>query len=137
MVQYLKDNGKPAIVIAASGMCAGGRIVNYLKALIEDNRTDILFLGYQARGTAGHDIQKYGPRGGWVDIEGQRYDINANVHTMSGYSAHAGQKDLLNFIGRMRHKPREVRIVHGDDGAKRAFKALLSDSLTETKVVIP
>ncbi len=49
-VDYLKQSGRPAIVIAASGMCSGGRIVNYLKALIADPRTDILFVGYQAKG---------------------------------------------------------------------------------------
>jgi metallo-beta-lactamase family protein len=118
-------------------MCAGGRIVNYLKALIEDKRTDILFVGYQARGTAGQQIQKYASRGGWVELDNERYDINAKVHTISGYSAHADQKDLLNFIKRMRRKPQEIRIVHGDDDAKQTFKDLLDKQFTESTVVIP
>jgi metallo-beta-lactamase family protein len=57
-VNYLKKTARPTIVIAASGMCSGGRIVNYLKALIEDKRTDILFVGYQAQGTPGRTIQR-------------------------------------------------------------------------------
>ena len=137
IVQYLKNSGKPAIVIAASGMCAGGRIVNYLKALIEDERTDVLFVGYQAQGTPGRDIQKYGPRGGWVELDGRRYDIKAGVYTISGYSAHADQKDLLNFIKRMRHKPREVRIVHGDDDAKAILCQRIMSILPEVRVIIP
>ena len=70
VVNHLKQSGRPAIVIAASGMCAGGRIVNYLKALLEDDKTDLLFVGCQAQGTPGRDIQKYGPKGGYVELEG-------------------------------------------------------------------
>jgi len=117
-VDYIRRRGTPCIVIAASGMCSGGRIMNYLKALLEDKRTDVLFVGYQAYGTPGRAIQKYGPRNGYVDIDGERYDINAGVHTVSGYSAHADQDNLINFVKRMRHKPREIRLVHGDSKAK-------------------
>ncbi len=137
-VKYLAKTARPAIAIAASGMCAGGRVVNYLKALIEDKRTDILFVGYQAQGTAGRDIQAYGARNGYVELEGRRYTINASVHTISGYSAHAGQKDLLNFVTRMRRQPKEIRIVHGDVEAKLTLRKALRDSLGEdVSIVIP
>ena len=136
-VQYLKKTAKPTIVIAASGMCSGGRVVNYLKALIEDERTDILFVGYQAQGTPGRAIQKYGPSGGWVALDGKRYTIHAKVWTVSGYSAHADQKNLINFIKRMRHKPKEVRLVHGDRQAKWALKQKIDQLLPESKVWIP
>lgn len=121
-VDYLAKSGRPAVVIAASGMCAGGRIVNYLKAMLEDARHQVLFVGYQASGTPGRKIQKYGPQGGWVELDGQRYTIRAGVDTISGYSAHADQKDLLNFIKRMRHWPREIRLVHGQDNARKTLK---------------
>ena len=128
-VNYIKQRGHPCVVIAASGMCAGGRMVNYLKALIGDPRTDILFIGYQAAGTPGRAIQRYGPQGGWVELDGQRFDIRAGVYTISGYSAHADQHNLVNFVRRMRVKPRQIRIVHGDDDAKaelqRQYRALL------------
>jgi metallo-beta-lactamase family protein len=135
-VEYLVKTARPAIVIAASGMCTGGRIVNYLKALLPDKRNDILFVGYQARGTAGRDIQKYGPQNGYVELDGQRYDIQASVHTLGGYSAHADQFDLLKFIRRIRHKPREIRIVHGDDDAKLALKDAIQ-TLYDVNVIIP
>ncbi|HIJ49071.1 MAG TPA: MBL fold metallo-hydrolase, partial [Gammaproteobacteria bacterium] len=131
--------------IAASGMCSGGRIVNYLKVLIEDQRTDILFVGYQAQGTPGRTIQKYGPRKngsnnsrvGWVELEGKKYDINAEVHTISGYSAHADQRNLVNFIKRMRHKPTDIRLVHGDAEAKASLAAMIKDQLAISNVTIP
>lgn len=121
-VDYLAKSGRPAVVIAASGMCAGGRIVNYLKAMLEDARHQVLFVGYQASGTPGRKIQKYGPQGGWVELDGQRYTLRAGVDTISGYSAHADQNDLLNFIKRMRHWPREIRLVHGQDNARNTLK---------------
>ncbi|UYO73864.1 MBL fold metallo-hydrolase [Halomonas qinghailakensis] len=121
-VQYLAKTGRPAVVIAASGMCAGGRIMNYLKAMLSDERHQVLFVGYQGAGTPGRAIQHYGPQGGWVEIDGQRIDIKAGVTTISGYSAHADQKDLLNFVKRMRRWPHTIRLVHGDQTAKNALK---------------
>ncbi|MGO1773336.1 MAG: MBL fold metallo-hydrolase [Halomonas sp.] len=80
-VQYLAKTGRPAVVISASGMCAGGRIMNYLKAMLGDERHQVLFVGYQGAGTPGRAIQHYGPQGGWVEIDGQRIDIKAGVTT--------------------------------------------------------
>ncbi len=63
---------------------------------------------------------------GYVEFgAGERVDIRAGVYTLGGYSAHAGQRDLVNFVKRMRVRPGVVRIVHGDDGAKLALKGLL------------
>lgn len=124
-VEYLRHTGRPAIVIAASGMCSGGRIMNYLKALIEDKRTDIVLVGYQAVGTPGRDIQQYGSKNGYVFLDGKKYTINADVFTLSGYSAHADQKGLVNFVKRMRHKPARIRLVHGEKHAKQALMEAL------------
>ncbi len=118
-VGYLKRRAHPCVVIAASGMCSGGRIVNYLKALLGDPRTDVLFSGYQAAGTPGRDIQQYGPQGGYVVLDGQKIEIRAQIHTLSGYSAHADQRNLLNFVKRMRIKPTHIRLVHGERDAQR------------------
>ena len=74
MVEHLANSRQPAVVVAASGMCAGGRVVNYLKAMLGDPRHDILFVGYQAAGTPGRDIQQYGPRGGYTMLDGRRYE---------------------------------------------------------------
>ena len=136
-VAHLARTAYPAIVIAASGMCSGGRIVNYLKAMLGDPRHDVLFCGYQAAGTPGRTIQTYGPRGGWVELDGQRITIRAGVHTLGGYSAHADQRDLLNFVGRMRHAPGQIRIVHGDEPAKQRLATLLRREHPDAQVIIP
>ncbi len=141
VVKLLATTAQPAIVIAASGMCSGGRIVNYLKAMLGDARHDILFCGYQAAGTPGRDIQARGPKagqeGGTVRLDGQDIRIRAQVHTLAGYSAHADQADLLNFVTRMRRPPRQVRLVHGDEGAKAALARLLRQRVPGMDVVVP
>ncbi|WP_322981965.1 MBL fold metallo-hydrolase [Pseudomonas sp. C11] len=126
IVNRLAQTAQPAIVIAGNGMCSSGRIVNYLKAMLADPRHDILFVGYQAEGTPGRQIQRFGPCGGYVELDGQRYDIRAQVHSMSGYSAHADQAGLIRFITRMRHWPSEVRVVHGDGQAKQTLAQSLN-----------
>ncbi len=136
-VAYLQKTARPCVVIAASGMCSGGRIVNYLKALIGDRRSDVLFVGYQAAGTPGRDIQVYGPRGGYVVLDGKRYPICARIHTIGGYSAHADQQNLVNFVRRMRRRPHTVRLVHGDAEAKQALAARLQQAIAGLLVEIP
>lgn len=121
-VRYLTKKARPCIVIAASGMCSGGRIVNYLKALLGDERTDVVFVGYQAHGTPGRDIQTFGPNDGYVVLDGQRYDIRAGIHTLNGYSAHADQANLLNFVRRMRRPPQRVILVHGELEARDTLR---------------
>lgn len=137
IVQHLQKTRYPAIVLAASGMCAGGRIVNYLKALIGEPRTDVVFVGYQAAGTPGRAIQQHGPSGGWVELDGERYPIRADVHTLGGYSAHADKADLLRFVGGMRRGPGEIRVVHGDPEVKHALARELGALHPACHVVVP
>lgn len=130
MVDHLTQTARPAIVIAASGMCAGGRIVNYLKAMLGDPRHNVLFVGYQARGTAGSQIQQYGPRGGYVELDGERIDIRAGVSSIGGYSAHADQAGLLRFATSMRQPPTDIRIIHGEANAKQQLAQALRARFT-------
>ena len=113
------------MVIAASGMASGGRVVNYLERMLGDERHCVVFTGYQAEGTPGREIQRHGPNGGWIELNGKRIDIRARIESVSGYSAHADQQDLLNFVRRMRHPPSHIRLVHGDANAQTALKAKL------------
>ena len=137
VINYLSTRQTPAIILAASGMCTGGRIVNYLERFLNDKTTDVLFVGYQGNKTLGRAIQKYGPRNGYVFINDARITINAKVHTISGYSAHADQNGLIKFVTGMHKKPSHIKIVHGDDDAKNAladkYKEILS---SEVKIEI-
>ena len=85
----------------------------------------------------GREIQKYGPKGGYAVLDGQHYPIRAAIHTLGGYSAHADRKDLLNFIGRMRYPPRQVRLVYGDAGAKQALAAAMRQLHPDIDVTVP
>ena len=127
-VAYLKKRARPCIVIAAAGMCSGGRIVNYLEALLGDDRTDVLFVGYQAAGTAGREIQDQGT-GGVVNLDGKSCLIRAGVYSISGYSAHADQRNLVDFVKGIQEKPSLVRLVHGEPQARRALAVKLREEL--------
>jgi len=106
-------------------MCNAGRIVNYLKAMLGDERHDVLFVGYQAEGTPGRDIQRYGPGNGYVWLDGEKHTIRARIETIGGYSAHADQQGLVEFVAGMNQKPRDIWLVHGEESAKRALRAEL------------
>jgi metallo-beta-lactamase family protein len=137
IVDYIKKRDYPCIILAASGMCVAGRIVNYLKALVGQPATDIVFVGYQARGTPGRAIQVYGPGGGYVTFDGQRYPIKAGVHTLGGYSAHADLAGLLAFATGSQESPGEIRLIHGDVEAKQNLARELRGLLPRTQVLVP
>ncbi len=123
-LDYLADRKLPAIVIAGSGMCTGGRVVNYLKRLLPDPVTDVVLVGYQADGTPGRYLQQQLP---WVRIDGEKVTVRAKVHTLSGYSAHGDQADLIQFVAGFRERPKQIRLVHGE----REPKQVLGDKLRE------
>jgi metallo-beta-lactamase family protein len=110
----------PAVIIAGSGMCMGGRIIDHLKSGIEDSRNDILFVGYQARGTLGRDLLECSHgKGGFVRVAGERLEVKAKVHNLSGYSAHADQRELLEWAEAVR--PGRAKLVHGEAGPREAL----------------
>lgn len=141
-IDYLAKRNKPAIVIAASGMCNGGRIVNYLQRFLTEPTADVIFVGYQAKGTTGRELQELPAdrdktKESHIYIEGRKVEIKASIHTISGYSAHADQTNLINFVKRMRHKPKQIRLVHGDDEAKQALAQKYQELLPDCEVLIP
>lgn len=135
LVEHLARKERPAIVIAASGMCQGGRIVNYLERLLPLESTEVLFVGYQARGTLGSAIQN-SKRGGFVWVNDRKVKVRAEVFTVSGFSAHADQSDLVRFIEGMKQPPKEVRLVHGDTRAKQVLADVLRAKLPRMNVIV-
>lgn len=121
----LLDLDGPAIIIAGSGMCTGGRILDHLKRGIGNPENDIFFVGYQAQGTPGKDILRYADRpGGYVVLDGERYPIRAEVHQLTGYSAHADQRELVEWAKAV--DPERIRLVHGEPQARQALGEMLS-----------
>ncbi|MDZ3990429.1 Ribonuclease [Pseudomonas sp. Teo4] len=131
VVNYLKSTGRPAIVIAGNGMCSGGRIVNYLKAMLGDPRHEVMFVGYQAKGTPGAVIQASEGAEGFVqiDLDGDMYEIRAKVITLSGYSGHADQAGLVDFA--LGCSGRRVVLVHGESSAKEVLARVLRERFAE------
>ena len=112
----------PAIIIAGSGMCTGGRIVDHLVQGLADARNDVFFVGYQAHGTPGYDIVNYGSRpGGYARLHNTKITIRANVEQLTGYSAHADQQGLLEWVKSMPEKPGKIKLVHGDPEAQKGL----------------
>lgn len=124
----LMDISGPAVIIAGSGMCTGGRILDHLISGLDEPANDIFFVGYQARGTPGRDIMKYSSRqNGYVQLNGCKVPIKAKVHTLSGYSAHADQKGLVDWVDSMPEKPGQIKLVHGDYEARHKLASVLRD----------
>jgi metallo-beta-lactamase family protein len=121
-----------AIIIAGSGMCTGGRIRHHFKQRIWDDRNTIVFTGYQARGTLGRVIVD-GAR--HIKMFGDDFVVKARVETLGGLSAHAGQGELLDWIGNFQPQPRTL-LVHGEPRAQDAMaEKLWKDQ--QLKVEVP
>jgi metallo-beta-lactamase family protein len=105
-----EDQG-PAIIIAASGMCEGGRIRHHLKHNIWKKEATILFVSFQAEGTLGRSILDGNKD---VRIFGDQYHVSAKVMQITGFSAHADKEGLVAYAKNLKVKPKTTFIVHGD-----------------------
>lgn len=142
ILNHLKSTGRPAIILAASGMCQGGRVMNYLKEFLPRDNTDIVFVGYQAEGTIGRKIMENRP-GNWVELnnnsrqksDNQKTRQNARIHQLSGFSAHADQKGLLEFVNNIAVAPSKIKLVHGSHASRNALQHILRNKFTNTEVL--
>ncbi len=112
------------VIIAGSGMCTGGRIKHHLVANISRPNSSVLFVGYQASGTLGREIVDGSPE---VRILGQDYPVHARIVQFTGFSGHADQKQLLDWLGHLGKAPRGVFITHGEESVSERFAGLLRD----------
>ncbi|MCC6321466.1 MAG: MBL fold metallo-hydrolase [Phycisphaerales bacterium] len=112
----------PFLVMAGAGMCTGGRILHHLVNHLSDPTTLLLMVGYQSRGSVGRQIVE-GARS--VRIMGKTVAVRASTHTVGGLSGHAGQKDLLAWIGSMASSKPRVLLTHGEDGPRGALRGLI------------
>lgn len=122
-----------AIVIAASGMMTGGRILHHLSKRLPESKSTLLLIGYQAEGTRGRKILE-GARA--VKIHGQHVPVRTKVETISGYSAHADYNEILAWLMGFNQAPRTTFLVHGEIAALHSLKQKIESKLG-WNVVIP
>jgi len=113
-----------ALIIAGSGMCTGGRVKHHLKSNIGRPESTILFVGYQAFGTLGRRILE---KPETVRIFGEEYPVKARIERISGFSAHADQNELYQWISSIKQPPRKVFVTHGEESQAEAFQKFLSE----------
>ncbi len=103
---------QPKVVIAASGMITGGRVLSYLERYIGLPETTVIIVGYQAEGTRGRKLLEGVKE---IKIRGKYYDVEASILEIEGLSAHGDQGDLLNWLSALEEKPQKIFLVHGEN----------------------
>lgn len=129
----LNEDQRPSIIISASGMCEVGRIKHHLKHNLWNPKSTVLFVGYQAPGTLGYNIVN-GEK--TVKIFGDEIAVNARIEYIEGYSGHADQEGLMNFIYSFINKPKKIFLVHGEEESQDIFKAKVEEE-AQIPVIIP
>jgi metallo-beta-lactamase family protein len=124
----------PAVIISASGMMEGGRILHHLRNRISDPRNTILITGWQAPYTLGRRIFERQPE---VNILGESFKVKAGIEVLTGLSAHADREGLLEWAGAMSRKPSRTFVVHGEDKAAKAFSKSLKSECGFEQVDVP
>lgn len=128
----LDDNSYPKIIIAASGMLTGGRVLHHISHLAGDRRNTLLFTGFQAGGTRGDRILK-GER--QVKIHGQIVQINCEVASLDNISAHADYSEILRWLGHIHKAPITTFITHGEEVAAQAMQKHIKEVLKWNSVI--
>lgn len=121
----LNENDEPSIIISASGMCEVGRIKHHLKHNLWNPKSTILFVGYQAKGTLGDQIVNGAKK---VKIFGEEIAVNARIEYIEGYSGHADQEWLLNFVYSFINKPKHIFLVHGEPESQDVLKQKIQET---------
>lgn len=122
----LNTDHTPKVIISASGMCEAGRIRHHLKHNLWDARNSVIFVGYQGEGTLGRSLLE-----GKKDITlfGEEVHVNAEIYNLEGFSGHADQNGLLEWISGFQQPPRQIFLVHGEEQSKKDFAKLIHDKL--------
>ncbi len=118
------DDQRSKIIIAGSGMITGGRVLTYLQQLIDNKATTVLLVGYQAEGTRGRQLFDGAHE---IKFGGKYYPVKASVKHLQSLSAHADQKELLNWMRKIANIPEKVYLIHGEPSASDALRVKIKD----------
>jgi metallo-beta-lactamase family protein len=125
----LNNADGPRMIIAGSGMCTGGRILHHLKHNLWRPEAVVLIVGYQAEGTLGRLLVEGARR---VQIFGEQIAVRAQIHTLGGFSAHAGQSELLEWLAPMAQSQPQVVVTHGEERARIALARQIDERFALT-----
>lgn len=117
---------KPCIIVSASGMASGGRVLHHLEQRLPDGRNAVLLAGFQAEGSRGRALQD-GAKS--LRLYGHAVAVNAEIVSMGQLSAHAGQAELLRWLSALPSAPKQTYLTHGEPQAARALQGAISDKL--------
>lgn len=115
---------QPCIIISASGMLTGGRILHHLMRRLPLKKNSVVFVGYQAEGTRGRALQQGNDK---IKIYGQQVKSAARIETISDFSAHADYNEILNWLGKFEKTPKQTFIVHGEPDSSKNLKKLIDE----------
>ena len=124
--QRLNEPGFPCVIVSASGMASGGRVVHHLAQLLPDSRNSILLVGYQAVGTRGRDLVE-GAR--HVKIHGRYVQVRAEIVDLPHFSVHADAEEIVRWLATMPKPPDTCYVVHGEPAAAAALRQRIEDEL--------
>jgi metallo-beta-lactamase family protein len=124
--QDVGASASPCIVISASGMATGGRVLHHLRAALPKRRNTILFVGYQAAGTRGRQLLEGAQT---VKIHGQHVPVGARIERIDSMSAHADADEIVQWLRGFTRPPRTTYLVHGEPAAQAALKARIEQEL--------
>jgi len=130
----LNDRTGPAIIISASGMCTGGRIVHHLYHRLPRPQDTLLLIGYQAEGTRGRLLQDGAAA---IKMFGETVPVHCHIAQLDGFSAHADRQELLRWLGCFQQPPKRTFIVHGEPEAAEALAQTLRQERGWPNVVVP
>lgn len=116
---------RPKVVIAASGMITGGRVLSYLERYIVKPENTVMLVGYQAEGTRGRKLVEGAKE---VKFYGKYYPVEAEIVLVEGLSAHGDQQDLLNWLSELKQKPQKIFLVHGENEAADTLRTKIFDT---------
>lgn len=131
--QMLNQDKTSKIIISASGMCEAGRIRHHLKHNLWDSRNSIVFVGYQAEGTLGRMLVEGAKE---VKLFGEPIMVGAEIYNLEGFSGHADQKGLLDWLGGFRKEPKHIFLVHGETQSKIDFAAKVKEVFGYEPIVV-
>lgn len=123
---------QPKVIIAASGMITGGRVLSYLERYISKPENSVLLVGYQAEGTRGRKLLEGAKE---LKMYGKYYDVQASIFLIEGLSAHGDQNDLLNWLGDLTEKPKKIFLIHGENIASDELRIKIQEKYNYNCVV--